>query len=159
MPTSYRPYEPDQVMLLPAAPQDWLPQGHLAYFISAQVAFSAQLSKASASAEEGGDDDPRGSVAAWNFGMTPARPAQIQHGFVDLWKTKWPATRAVAGAAIRPVTPGFASQGTFRRSLTAEVARTQTQLHLACPWPDACAIRSRRIKQNQALSVVDPHFE
>lgn len=34
MATSYRPYEPDQVMLLPAAPQDWLPQGHLAYFIS-----------------------------------------------------------------------------------------------------------------------------
>ncbi len=33
MPTSYRPYEPDQVMLLPAAPQDWLPPGHLAYFI------------------------------------------------------------------------------------------------------------------------------
>lgn len=34
MPTSYRPYEPDQVMLLPAALQDWLPKGHLAYFIS-----------------------------------------------------------------------------------------------------------------------------
>ena len=33
MPTSYRPYEPDQVMLLPAAAQDWLPPGHLAYFI------------------------------------------------------------------------------------------------------------------------------
>lgn len=30
---SYRPYEPDQVLLLPAAPQDWLPAGHLAYFI------------------------------------------------------------------------------------------------------------------------------
>ena len=34
MPTSYRPYEPDQVMLLPAAPQDWLPAGHLAHFIN-----------------------------------------------------------------------------------------------------------------------------
>ena len=33
MPTSYRPYEPEQAMLLPAAPQDWLPPGHLAYFI------------------------------------------------------------------------------------------------------------------------------
>jgi transposase len=37
MPTSYRPYEPDQVMLLPAAPQDWLPQGHLVYFINDTV--------------------------------------------------------------------------------------------------------------------------
>ena len=34
---SYRPYEPDQVMLLPAAPQDWLPAGHLAYFIHDSV--------------------------------------------------------------------------------------------------------------------------
>ena len=37
MRTSYRPYEPDQAMLLPAAPQDWLPAGHLAYFINVTV--------------------------------------------------------------------------------------------------------------------------
>jgi transposase len=37
MATSYRPYEPDQVMLLPAAPQDWLPPGHLAHFINDTV--------------------------------------------------------------------------------------------------------------------------
>ena len=37
MPTSYRPYEADQVMLLPAAPQDWLPSGHLAHFINDTV--------------------------------------------------------------------------------------------------------------------------
>jgi len=37
MPGSYRPYEPDQVMLLPAAPQDWLPTGHLAHFINDTV--------------------------------------------------------------------------------------------------------------------------
>ena len=37
MPTSYRPYDPDQVMLLPAALQDWLPRGHLAYFIGDTV--------------------------------------------------------------------------------------------------------------------------
>jgi transposase len=34
---SYRPYEPNQVMLLPAAPQDWLPAGHLAHFINDTV--------------------------------------------------------------------------------------------------------------------------
>ena len=34
---SYRPYEPDQVMLLPAAPQDWLPAGHLAHYINDTV--------------------------------------------------------------------------------------------------------------------------
>lgn len=31
---SYLPYEPQQQMLLPEALQDWLPEGHLAYFIS-----------------------------------------------------------------------------------------------------------------------------
>jgi hypothetical protein len=34
---SYLPYEPMQQMLLPEALQDWLPEGHLAYFISDTV--------------------------------------------------------------------------------------------------------------------------
>ena len=34
---SYRPYEPQQEILLPASLQDWLPKGHLAYFISDTV--------------------------------------------------------------------------------------------------------------------------
>jgi transposase len=34
---SYRPYEPQQEMLLPASLQDWLPKGHLAYFIGDAV--------------------------------------------------------------------------------------------------------------------------
>lgn len=37
MTTSYLPYEPRQQMLLPQALQDWLPEGHLAYFISDTV--------------------------------------------------------------------------------------------------------------------------
>lgn len=34
MTTSYLPYEPQQARLMPDALQDWLPEGHLAYFIS-----------------------------------------------------------------------------------------------------------------------------
>lgn len=34
MPTTFRSYEPDQSLLLPPSPQDWLPEDHLAYFIS-----------------------------------------------------------------------------------------------------------------------------
>lgn len=34
MPTSFRPYQPDQSYLLPPSPRDWLPDGHLAQFIS-----------------------------------------------------------------------------------------------------------------------------
>lgn len=34
MPANYLPYEPQQMMLLPETLQEWLPEGHLAYFIS-----------------------------------------------------------------------------------------------------------------------------
>ena len=34
MSKTYRPYDPEQQLLLPAALQEWLPPGHLAYFIS-----------------------------------------------------------------------------------------------------------------------------
>jgi hypothetical protein len=37
MPTSYLPYNPQQQMLLPYALQEWLPKGHLAYYISDTV--------------------------------------------------------------------------------------------------------------------------
>jgi transposase len=30
---TYRPYEPEQIMLLPPSLKEWLPQGHLAYFV------------------------------------------------------------------------------------------------------------------------------
>ena len=34
MSKTYRPYEPGQQLLVPAALQEWLPEDHLAYFIS-----------------------------------------------------------------------------------------------------------------------------
>ena len=34
MPTSFRPCSPDQSLLLPPSPRDWLPEGHLVYFVS-----------------------------------------------------------------------------------------------------------------------------
>jgi transposase len=37
MPTTYLPYLPDQSLLLPASLAEWLPEGHLAYFISDAV--------------------------------------------------------------------------------------------------------------------------
>jgi transposase len=33
----FEPYDPDQAHLFPASPKDWLPEGHLAYFISDTV--------------------------------------------------------------------------------------------------------------------------
>lgn len=37
MGTTFRRYAPDQSLLLPPSPRDWLPEGHLAYFISDTV--------------------------------------------------------------------------------------------------------------------------
>lgn len=37
MPTTFRPYVPEQSLLLPPSPRDWLPEDHLAYFISDTV--------------------------------------------------------------------------------------------------------------------------
>ena len=37
MAANYLPYDPQQMMLLPEAMQDWLPEGHLAYFINDAV--------------------------------------------------------------------------------------------------------------------------
>jgi len=34
MPTTFRPYLPEQTLLLPPSLTDWLPPGHLAYFVS-----------------------------------------------------------------------------------------------------------------------------
>ena len=34
MTKTYLPYDPDQQLLLPQALQEWLPEDHLAYFIS-----------------------------------------------------------------------------------------------------------------------------
>src|SRR5215217_1467944 len=37
MPTTFRPYSPEQAFLLPPSPRDWLGEDHLAYFISDAV--------------------------------------------------------------------------------------------------------------------------
>ena len=34
MPREFRPYEPDQGLLLPPSLRDWLPEDHLAFFVS-----------------------------------------------------------------------------------------------------------------------------
>jgi transposase len=37
MPTTYRPYQPNQILLLPPSVSEWLPEGHLAHFINDAV--------------------------------------------------------------------------------------------------------------------------
>ena len=59
MSKTYLPYEPDQQLLLPAALQEWLPDDHLAYFIS-DVVDQLDMSKVTARYERerrGGDGE------------------------------------------------------------------------------------------------------
>lgn len=57
MPTNYRSYQPEQSYLLPPSPSDWLPENHLAFFIS-EVVNEMDLSGFYARHEQ---SDPRGN--------------------------------------------------------------------------------------------------
>ena len=53
MSKTYLPYDPDQQLLLPAALREWLPDDHLAYFIS-DVVDQLDLSSITARTREKG---------------------------------------------------------------------------------------------------------
>jgi len=56
MAKTYRPYMPEQDLLLPPSLHDWLPEGHLAYFVSDlidQLDLSAILSVANCPSRRG----------------------------------------------------------------------------------------------------------
>ena len=85
MSKAYLPYEPDQQLLLPAALQEWLPDDHLAYFIS-DVVDQLDMSEVTARYERerrGGaavssTDDGQGPALRLLRGggvLTPHRPA------------------------------------------------------------------------------------
>jgi transposase len=57
MPTNYRDYQPEQSYLLPPSPSDWLPEKHLAFFIS-EIVDEMDLSAFYGRHEEA---DPRGN--------------------------------------------------------------------------------------------------
>jgi transposase len=56
----FEPYDPDQPHLFPPSPKDWLPEGHLAYFISETV---EELDLQAFMAKYADREDGRGSLA------------------------------------------------------------------------------------------------
>ena len=74
MSKTYLPYDPDQQLLLPQALQEWLPEGHLAYFIS-DVVDQLDLSEITARYEgERRGGPPRGAhCRKQNPGLVPER--------------------------------------------------------------------------------------
>ena len=76
MSKTYLPYEPDQQLLLPAALQEWLPDDHLAYFIS-DVVDQLDMSEVTARYERerrgGPPYHPRMMVKVLLYGLRSSR--------------------------------------------------------------------------------------
>ena len=108
---SYRPYDPDQQLLLPAALQQWLPEDHLAYFIS-DVVDQLDLSEITARYERerrgGPPNHPRMMVKVLLYGYC-----------VGVASSRRIAQRLVEDIAFRVLaannTPDFRTISDFRK--------------------------------------------
>jgi transposase len=105
MPTSYRPYEPDQVMLLPAAPQDGLAAGHLAHFINDTV--DALELKAFYARYEGGGSRNQ-----------PLHPAMMVKVLVDAYATGVFSSRKIERRLHEDLAFRMLAAGNFPRHRT-----------------------------------------
>jgi transposase len=89
---TFRPYDPDQLFLLPPALRDWLPEGHLALFISDVVDHALDLTPIFAAYEIG---DGRG--------QPPYHPALMVKLLVYAYCTGKPSSRAIERATYDEV--------------------------------------------------------
>jgi len=88
---TFKPYNPDQLFLLPPALRDWLPEGHLALFIS-DVVDELDLSAIVSSYEEG---DGRG--------QPPFHPALMVKLLVYAYCTGKPSSRKIEKATYEEI--------------------------------------------------------
>ena len=119
MSKTFRPYDPEQQLLLPAALQEWLPEDHLAYFIS-DLAEHLDLSAITAryqGEERGGPPyHPRMMVKVLLYGYctgvaSSRRIAQRLHediAFRVLAANNTPAPYQVRGDVTSAPSPTFA---------------------------------------------------
>ncbi len=91
MSKTFRDYSPDQQLLLPPSLRDWLPEGHLALFIS-DVVDALDLSAIFASYEKG---DGRG--------MPPHHPAMMTKVLLFAYCTGKPSSRRIERATYEEV--------------------------------------------------------
>jgi transposase len=81
---TFKPHTPNQLLLLPSALQDWLPEGHLALFISDVVDRALDLTPILATYETGDDR-----------GQPPYRPALMVKRLVCAYCTGKPSSRQI----------------------------------------------------------------
>jgi transposase len=89
---TFKPYTPDQLLLLPPALQDWLPEGHLAPFISDVVDHALDLTPILATYETG---DGRG--------QPPYHPALMVKLLLYAYCTGRPSSRQIEQATYEEV--------------------------------------------------------
>lgn len=112
MSKTYRPYEPDQILLLPPSVQDWLPTGHLAHFISELVDESLDLSAITKVYEQ----EERG--------YPPYHPVMMTKVLLYAYSMGMPSSRRIEKCLIEDVgfrmlaannTPNFRTIADFRK--------------------------------------------
>jgi transposase/IS5 family transposase len=106
MPTNYRAYQPEQSYLLPPSPSDWLPEKHLAFFIS-EVVDELDLSGFQGKHEEA---DPRGNQ--------PFHPAMMVKILIYAYATGTFSSRKVAQKIEEDVAFRVLAAGNFPKHRT-----------------------------------------
>lgn len=106
MPSSYRPYQPEQSLLLPPSLREWLPSNHLALYIS-DVIDELDLSAFTARYEEG---DPRGNQ--------PFHPAMMLKLLVYAYATGTFSSRKIAQRVEGDVAYRVLAAGNFPQHRT-----------------------------------------
>lgn len=127
---TFKPYTPDQLLLLPPALQDWLPEGHLALFLSDVVDHALDLGPILATYETG---DGRG--------QPPYHPAMMVKLLVYAYCSGKPSSRKIEQATYEEVPyrvlaanqhPDHDSIATFRQTHLARLAALFTQVLGLC---------------------------
>jgi transposase/IS5 family transposase len=106
MPTNYRAYQPEQSYLLPPSPSDWLPENHLAFFIS-EVVDEMDLSGFYERHEE---SDPRGNQ--------PFHPAMMLKILIYAYATGTFSSRRIAQKIEEDVAYRVLAAGNFPQHRT-----------------------------------------
>ena len=127
---TFKPYTPDQLLLLPPALQDWLPEGHLALFLSDVVDHALDLTPIVAAYETG---DGRG--------QPPYHPALMVKLLFYAYCTGKPSSRKIEQATYEEVPyrvlaanqhPDHDSIATFRQTHRPALAALFTQVLGLC---------------------------
>jgi len=124
---TFRPYDPDQIFLMPASLRDWLPKEHLAYFIS-DLVDQLDLSEIMSRYEE-------------ERGYPPYHPAMMVKVLLYAYCTGVPSSRKIAkrleeDIAFRVLaannTPDFRTISDFRKDHLQSLAGLFVQVVKVC---------------------------